>query len=181
MTVHETASREVAPQEVAPHEVTPAPDTWALLPGAQFADAFRLTLPSTGTPVDVRPLDALTAAQRMMGTSPTWVRRLMALRNAIVAPLGLKAPRPPAEASRAGHIGIFPILSSGPDRVVLGMADKHLDFRAVVDVRQETGGCQVTATTVVRTHNWLGRAYLTLIMPFHRLVVRTMLGQVTSP
>ncbi|ASG20428.1 DUF2867 domain-containing protein [Nitrospirillum viridazoti] len=177
MTVHETASREVAPQEVAP-----APDTWALLPGAQFADAFRLTLPPTGTPADVRPLDALTAAQRMMGTSPTWVRRLMALRNAIVAPLGLKAPRPPAaEASRAGHIGIFPILSCGPDRVVLGMADKHLDFRAVVDVRQETGGCQVTATTVVRTHNWLGRAYLTLIMPFHRQVVRTMLSQVVSP
>ncbi|MDG3441310.1 DUF2867 domain-containing protein [Nitrospirillum amazonense] len=160
------------------HEVTPGPDTWALLPGAQFADAFRLTLPSGGAVID-----APAAAQRMMGTSPAWVRRLMALRNAIVAPLGLKAPRPPAasEASRAGHIGIFPILSSGPDRVVLGMADKHLDFRAVVDVRQDAGGCQVTATTVVRTHNWLGRAYLTLIMPFHRLVVRTMLGQVAGP
>ncbi|MEC4591314.1 MULTISPECIES: DUF2867 domain-containing protein [Nitrospirillum] len=160
------------------HEVTPGADTWALLPGAQFADAFRLVLAPGGTVID-----APAAARRMMGTSPDWVRRLMALRNAIVAPLGLKAPRPPAaaEASRAGHIGIFPILSSGPDRVVLGMADKHLDFRAVIDVRQEAGGWQVTATTVVRTHNWLGRAYLTLIMPFHRLVVRTMLGQVAGP
>ncbi|TWB21920.1 uncharacterized protein DUF2867 [Nitrospirillum amazonense] len=159
-------------------EITPAADTWALLPGAQFADAFRLMLAPDGTVVD-----APAAAQRMMGTSPAWVRRLMALRNAIVAPLGLKAPRPPAgsESPRAGHIGIFPILSSGPDRVVLGMADKHLDFRAVIDVRQETGNCQVTATTVVRTHNWLGRAYLTLIMPFHRQVVRTMLSQVVSP
>ncbi|MEA1676088.1 DUF2867 domain-containing protein [Nitrospirillum sp. BR 11163] len=165
------------------HEVTPGADTWTLLPGAQFADAFRLTLPSAGAAADALALDAVAAARRMMGTSPAWVRRLMAVRNAIVAPLGLKAPRPPAaaEASRAGHIGIFPILSSGPDRVVLGMADKHLDFRAVVDVRRDSGGCQVTATTVVRTHNWLGRAYLTLIMPFHRLVVRTMLGQVASP
>jgi Protein of unknown function (DUF2867) len=62
--------------------------------------------------------------------------------------------------------------------VVLGMADKHLDFRAVVDVRQDGAGWQVTATTVVRTHNWLGRAYLAVIMPFHRLVVRAMLDQV---
>jgi hypothetical protein len=159
------------------HEVTPEASTWALLPGAQFADAFRLVLPPTAAVIDAPPLDALVAARRMMGTSPAWVRQLMALRNAIVAPLGLKAP-PPPKAPDADHIGIFPILSSQPDRVVLGLADKHLDFCAVVDVRQDTAGCQVTATTVVRTHNWLGRTYLTLIMPFHRLVVRAMLGQV---
>ena len=60
----------------------------------------------------------------------------------------------------------------------MGFDDWHLDFRVVVDVlalgadRQ-----QVTATTLVRTHNWMGRAYLALIMPFHRMIVRTMLAQ----
>ncbi|WP_044563938.1 DUF2867 domain-containing protein [Azospirillum sp. B4] len=162
-------------------EITPEAGAWALLPGAQFADAFRLMLPSGP---DVAPVDALTAARRMMATSPAWVRRLMALRNVLVAPLGLKTPEPanaddPADAD--GRIGIFPILSSGPERVVLGMADKHLDFRAVVDVHRDAAGCQVTATTVVRTHNWLGRAYLAAILPFHRLVVRSMLGQVAGP
>ena len=34
---------------------------------------------------------------------------------------------------------------------------------------------QVTATTLVKTHNWLGRTYLAIIMPFHRLIVRAML------
>jgi hypothetical protein len=36
----------------------------------------------------------------------------------------------------------------------------------------------VTATTLVRTHNRLGRLYLTSILPFHRLITKSMLGQV---
>jgi Protein of unknown function (DUF2867) len=39
----------------------------------------------------------------------------------------------------------------------------------------------VTATTMVRTHNWVGRAYLFFIMPFHRVIVRTMLAQAARP
>jgi hypothetical protein len=41
-------------------------------------------------------------------------------------------------------------------------------------------GQRVTATTLVRTHNWLGRTYLAIILPFHRLVVRAMLRQVAE-
>ena len=39
-------------------------------------------------------------------------------------------------------------------------------------------GQNVTLTTLVLTHNLLGRIYLAVIMPFHRLVVRAMLRQV---
>ena len=42
----------------------------------------------------------------------------------------------------------------------------------VVDVTPNGGGQEVTTTTLVLTHNWLGRTYLAIIMPFHRLVVR---------
>ena len=38
----------------------------------------------------------------------------------------------------------------------------------------------MTATTLVRTHNFLGRAYLAIILPFHRLVVRALLRQVAA-
>ena len=41
-------------------------------------------------------------------------------------------------------------------------------------------GQKVTATTLVKTHNRLGRTYLTIILPFHRLVVRAMLAQVAA-
>jgi len=140
-----------------------------LLPGAQFADAFRMALADGA-------LDAPAAARRMIGRMPRWSARLMALRNRLVAPFGLKHPTP-APAGSADRIGIFPILTQAPDRIVLGLDDKHLDFRLVVDVATIDGRHSVTATTIVKTHNLLGRTYLATIMPFHRLIARTMVRQ----
>ena len=72
------------------------------------------------------------------------------------------------------------MLSETPERLVAGFDDHHLDFRVVVDVTTSGQRQQVTTTTLVRTHNWLGRAYLAIILPFHRLIVRTMLRQVAA-
>ena len=66
------------------------------------------------------------------------------------------------------------------ERLVAGFNDYHLDFRLVVDVNNVREGRQVTSTTLVRTHNLLGRAYLTFIMPFHKLVVRSMMRQIVD-
>ena len=57
------------------------------------------------------------------------------------------------------------------DEVVLGFDDKHLDFRIVVAV----AGGFATVTTIVRCHNAWGRAYLTAIMPFHRVIAARMI------
>ncbi|MDR3509666.1 MAG: DUF2867 domain-containing protein [Caulobacteraceae bacterium] len=145
--------------------VRPDSGLGALLQGAQFIDAYRV---GTGEP----GLEARTAAQRMLSVSPAWVDALMRLRNLLVSPFGLKTPDP-AATTDVDVIGIFPVVSATPRRVVLGFDDKHLDFRVVVDVANG----DVTAATLVKTHNLLGRAYLATILPFHRLVVRTMLGQ----
>jgi len=153
-------------------EVEPNVDRTALLAGAQFVDAFRISLEGGA-------LDARNAAQRMMGRSPRWVETLVSLRNALVAPFGLKTSGA-GEKAAGGLIGIFPVLSETPDRLVAGFDDHHLDFRVVVDVATFGQGQQVTATTLVRTHNLLGRAYLAIILPFHRLVVRSLLRQVAA-
>jgi hypothetical protein len=139
------------------------------LAGAQFADAFCIT-------VDGHALNARQASERMMTRGPRWIERLMALRNALVAPFGLKEAR----AGGSDSIGIFPVVSETPARLVAGFNDKHLDFRVVVDVVASGLGQRVTATTLVLTHNWLGRTYLAIILPFHRLVARTMLRQVAG-
>ena len=47
-------------------------------------------------------------------------------------------------------IGIFPVISQTPDRLVAGFNDSHLDFRVVVDVATHGAGQQVTATTLVQ-------------------------------
>jgi Protein of unknown function (DUF2867) len=77
-------------------------------------------------------------------------------------------------------IGIFPVISETPDRLIAGFNDKHLDFRVVVDVAAPGNCREVTATTLVKTHNWLGRTYLAIILPFHRLIVPAMLRQVAA-
>jgi hypothetical protein len=152
-------------------EVTPAVDTDALLAGAQFADAFCIEISD-------RDLDARRAAERMMARQPRWAEALLSLRNLLVAPLGLKTSGS-ADAPR-DMIGIFPVVSETPDRLIAGFNDRHLDFRIVVDVTAPGNVRRVTATTVVKTHNWLGRTYLAVIMPFHRLIVPALLRQVAA-
>jgi hypothetical protein len=154
------------------HEIEPDVDADALLAGAQFVDAFRIT-------VDDNALDARRAAERMMARGPRWVETLITVRNRVVAPFGLKTPAP-TRTSTADTIGIFPVLSEMPSRVVAGLDDAHLDFRVVVDVVAGPSGRRVTATTLVLTHNLLGRLYLRVILPFHRLIARTMLRQVAD-
>jgi hypothetical protein len=95
-----------------------------------------------------------------------------------VAPFGLKTSG--GERAPREIIGTFPVVSETPERLVAGFNDRHLDFRVVVDVATAGRRQSVTATTLVLTHNWLGRTYLKVIMPFHRLVVRAMLRQVAA-
>ena len=153
-------------------EVAPAVDADALLAGAQFADAFCIEIRD-------RELDARRAAERMMARQPRWAEALLSLRNFLVIPLGLKTSGATPSAPR-DMIGIFPVVSETPDRLIAGFNDKHLDFRVVVDVSALGGVRQVTLTTLVLTHNWLGRTYLAIILPFHRLIVPALLRQVAA-
>src|ERR1700681_1045029 len=105
-------------------EVPPTLDSGKLLAGAQFADAFSLE-------VDGRALDARKAAQKIFARSPAWIDALLRLRNMVVTPLGLKTSAANETMPRE-MIGIFPVQSETPDRLVAGFDDKHLDFRVVV-------------------------------------------------
>ena len=54
----------------------------------------------------------------------------------------------------------------------MGLDDRHLDFRLAVDVTAlDERRREVVATTLVQTHNRLGRTYLAVILPFHRRIV----------
>jgi len=150
-------------------EIEPKIDPCAFLAGAQFIDAYSVA-------VDDGALNARRAAEKMMARGPQWIDALVALRNFLVAPFGLKTSG--ASETTRDLIGIFPVVAETPDLLVAGFNDKHLDFRVVVDVAIADQGQRVTATTIVRTHNWLGRVYLATILPFHRLIVPAMLRQV---
>lgn len=141
----------------------------SLLPGCSFADAYCVVLAAAA-------LDARQAAQAVLDSPPRWVNALLAVRNRAVRPFGLKAAVRQARPDAPGQIGIFPVRAESPAELVLGFDDGHLDFRVVVAVQPaQAGGSRVTLTTLVRTNNRLGRVYLAVILPFHRLVVRGML------
>lgn len=152
-------------------EVAPSTELRALLAGAQFADAYRIEIEGT-------TLDAGTAALLIMGRPPRWVRVLLGLRNFLVTPFGLKTS---GEPTSKGIIGLFPVVSATPERLVAGFDDRHLDFRIVVEVAPAgEGRQQVTSTTLVHTRNLLGRVYLAIVMPFHRVIARALLRQVKT-
>src|ERR1700730_2642747 len=95
------------------HAVEANVDTAALLPGAQFGDAFRVTVGGSA-------LAARQAAEKMLARGPRWIERLLVLRNRMVAPFGLKTPAPGTSKS-VDSIGIFPVISETPDRLVAGL------------------------------------------------------------
>ncbi|MCJ9735037.1 DUF2867 domain-containing protein [Bradyrhizobium sp. PRIMUS42] len=154
-------------------EVAPEVDANTLLSGAQFADAFRVE-------IGAAQVNAREACTRMVLHGPRWVDALLRLRNILVRPFGLKTSGEGAPAP-GGLIGLFPVLSETPERLVAGFDDSHLDFRIVVDASGDAAGRQVTLTTLVRTHNRLGRTYLAFITPFHKLVARNMMARILEP
>ncbi|MDI1286606.1 MAG: DUF2867 domain-containing protein [Reyranella sp.] len=139
-----------------------------LFPGANLADAFAIRLPA-GSSRDVTKLS------RFMFAEPApWFHTLLGARDALVAGFGIKTSkqlRATAPAEGADRIFIFRVHSVSANEVILGEDDIHLDFRASVLIRSD----ELVVTTVVHCHNLLGRLYLALIAPFHRLVVKANL------
>jgi hypothetical protein len=154
------------------YSIDPPARAVEILPGAGFQDAF-------GVSVDDNSLTARQAAEAIFGQPPNWIRGLMTMRNRIVAPLGLKRPNP-NERRSSGRVGIFPILSDSESRIVGGLDDIHLDFRVVVDVLTDREANFITLTTLVRTHNLLGRLYLVCVIPFHRMIVQALLRRLVD-
>jgi hypothetical protein len=115
---------------------------------------------------------------------PNWFRQLLILRDRIVAPFGLRpsgaADRKPIEIKPVYAVGEkiarFTLFGQNDAEIVTGGDDKHLDFRVSVRRWTEAGANRVALTTTVSPHNFFGRAYLFVILPFHRLGVRTLLA-----
>ena len=147
-----------------------------IYPATDLADAYAVELPG-GASDDPEHL-----ARFIFARSPRWVGHLMRVRDAIVSVFGLKTARQlqavDADAVRE-RVGFFRIYSRAPAEILLGEDDRHLDFRLSVlcTPASPTTARQLTVSTVVCCRNRLGRAYLFVIAPFHRLIMRASLHQ----
>ncbi len=115
---------------------------------------------------------------------PRWAKWLLVLRGWIVAPFGLRtttaAELDTIEIKSAYAVGEkiarFTLFGQNDTEIVTGGNDKHLDFRVSVRKLTERGASRVVLSTSVTPHNAFGKAYLFVILPFHRLGVRTILS-----
>jgi len=120
-------------------------------------------------------------ARFVFSQQASWVSALMFFREIFVGLFKLKTSSSKllsmTHSESTTRIHYFHIYSSSEREVILGENDKHLDFRLSLLYRkaEETSDNlpQLIFSTVVHCHNKLGRVYLFLIAPFHRIVVRS--------
>ncbi|HWM73779.1 MAG TPA: DUF2867 domain-containing protein [Nocardioides sp.] len=126
-----------------------------------WCDAFWVEL-QRGSPDDPLYWRAL-----LFGTGDPGHRAsgLLRVRDVLAGWVGLKS-------AATGNGAAYPVLALDTAEVVLGMDDRHLDFRVALTVRP-IGSEVLVVTTAVRRHNRFGRAYFALVKgPHHVLVPR---------
>jgi hypothetical protein len=141
-----------------------------------LADAYSIELPGEASK------NPEVLARFIFSQLPIWMIGLMKVRDALVAGFGLKTAkhlRSIDTEKGENRVGLFKIYSRRQAEIILGEDDKHLDFRLSVlysDTPSPLGKRRLILSTVVHCHNRLGRMYIFLIAPFHRLVVKSSLS-----
>ena len=100
---------------------------------------------------------------------PSWIIRLLKVRNSIVKPFGLNTNRriTDMECERNQH------------EIIFGMSDKHLTFYVSLWCKVSEANSQtLRITTIVKYHNRLGKLYFFVVRPFHKVIIRSLLERV---
>ena len=144
-----------------------------------FLDCYSISLEGKA---DLGNADMRVLADHILNADIAWMRNLMALRDRIVRVVGMKttsdlaleqAATPVAERGIGDRIGFFRIYSVEPDEIILGENDWHQDFR--LSILRDTQ--RIYAATCCKRHNIFGHAYLALILPFHKKIVKSVLDK----
>ena len=122
-----------------------------------------------------RPLTPFEAWRRIMADPLPGLGLAFRIRDAISARFGVQRiggfTGAAVEEPRVGdHLDFFLVEGAEPARLTLTARDRHLDVMICV-----TGGERLAITASVVTHNRFGRAYMWVVGPAHRLIVRVML------
>lgn len=145
---------------------------FTLYQSADFVDAFAITIP-VGATNDIDELARIAFERHAW-----WIRTLTVARDIVMSTVGLKSSRAVglAAAAHGPVIGYFPVLAKDSTELIFGVNDRHLDFLVSIQICSDSVfGRELIASTVVHCHNRLGRIYMKVIAPFHRLIVRANL------
>ncbi len=153
----------------------------AYLNGASFADSYSLDIGSD-------PRCALALYLDIVNRTPMWIDTMMMVRNRIVSLFGLKNLgalsrvdlNKPLDSYRVGdRIGIFSLHCISDDEIILSDKDRHLDAKVSVRRARTESSVTLQVSTVVHINNFLGRAYMLVVVPAHRRIVPAILSRHT--
>jgi len=152
----------------------------AYLGKGDFLDCYSVSLRSRPDLLDV---DMRVLANHILNGDIKWMKTLLTMRDRLTGLIGMKTTDKlaleqsslPLEQRQVGdRLEFFKIYSISDNEIVLGEDDWHQDFR--VSVLRTTGRSpRVFASTCCKRHNAAGYAYLALILPFHKLIARSVL------
>jgi len=133
-----------------------------------YADTFKMQVENQNISTESIYID-------MFSTLPKWINQLMFVRNKIVGVFGLKVESLMSKkvtTLKVGEkIGMFTIFAISEKEVIAGEDDKHLNFRvSILRVGEE-----VMVSTFVKYNNLFGKVYMSLIIPFHQMIVKAMM------
>ncbi|MCE2706180.1 MAG: DUF2867 domain-containing protein [Proteobacteria bacterium] len=150
---------------------------------ADFSDSYQLISVSNR-------LDVLDIYILMVNNTPKWINQLLFLRNKIMLLFGLKDVKHLGGLSqtkyenRSNLIGtkldIFEISTYSRNEMTLILNDKHLDIKMSILNRYDNNSQKNTViiSTLVYFNNFLGRFYMLIITPFHKIVVKRLLSNI---
>ena len=144
-----------------------------LIERADFSDAYRAPLRRSEAGV-VEIFFAIFAHR------PVWMNLLLIARNKVAGFAGLE--REILNIEKRGHyivgqkIGPWPIFFLGPNELVAGRDNKHMDFRLSIMKVRDGNGPSVVVSTLCMVHNRFGRYYLSSVTPFHKFGLRKLMA-----
>lgn len=150
-----------------------------------FMDCYSVSL--KGRP-DLQDADMRVLANHVLNADIRWMRNLLVLRDRLTGIIGMKttdklalqqSQLPMDQRVQGDRIGFFKIYSVMKNEIVLGEDDWHQDFRLSL-LRTEGAAPRVFASTCCKRHNLAGHAYLALILPFHKLIARSVLDKAVA-
>ena len=141
-----------------------------------YSDAYQAILPGESSH------DVEFITRMFLTTVPSWVSRLMKVRDRIVSLIGLKTSSrsevKDIKLELGSNIGIFRVLNRSSQEILLGEDDRHLNFRVSILVEGVNGLNYLTVSTVVYFHNWIGKLYFFIVGKVHKVIVPSMMRNI---
>lgn len=150
-----------------------------------FLDCYSISL--KGRP-DLQDADMRVLADHVLNADISWMKTLLSVRDRLTGLIGMKttdrlaleqSSLPPDQRAPGDRIGFFRIYSVTGNEILLGEDDWHQDFRLSL-LRLPGPSPRIFAATCCKRHNLAGHAYLALILPFHKLIARTVLDKAVA-